>query len=244
MGPSLSLTSGAFGGGITPGPAASLGTAKPASATGTVGVPPTITPGAAASIEDILRLAKAAGFSGMSLQTIAAIGLAESGGRTNAQGDVNIQDAKWGPSVGVWQVRTLKSDKGKGTTRDIDALLADPSKQAKSAWEISGGGQNFKPWSVYTAGKYKSNMGAVQEVMSSKGIGDPVGREEAGSTVPTIISSGGPLIGSMRQAPIVIQNAEFKVEIARGTPEEAERAAAMLMDILTDRDRLLSVGDE
>jgi hypothetical protein len=41
---------------------------------------------------------------------------------------------------------------------------------------------------------------------------------------------------------ITIQHAEFKVEIARGTPDEVERAARYLQSILTDRSKLTALA--
>lgn len=188
------------------------------------------------TVEQVLRLAKGAGFSGNALQTIVAIAMSESGLRPDAQGDTGIQTDKWGPSVGLWQVRTLKAATGSGGTRDIQKLLADTNFQAKAAWEISGGGKTWQPWSVYTSGAYQKNMGVVRDEMSAKGIGDPVqGFEKSQRTV---------FVGGQQQGGgnITIHNLTIPVEIARGTPDEAERAARMIGDILTNRNRLMEIA--
>jgi hypothetical protein len=65
------------------------------------------------------------------------------------------------------------------------------------------------------------------------GIGDPVS-----GVVPT----GAAFSGGGGGAGVTIQQATFVAQIARGTPEEAERFAKWAMDIMTDRTRLLSVG--
>lgn len=202
--------------------------------------------GSVASIEDALRVAKAAGFSGKALQQIVAIGMSESGLKTGAIGDVKLENSTWGPSVGLWQIRTLKADRGKGTTRDQDALLSNPAKQAKSAWEISKGGSDFGAWSMYKNGNYAKNMGAVQQVMTSKGIGDPVGREDGMSSFarlpsPVMMSSGSTNSGG---SPITVQKAEFNFRIDSASPAEAERMAHMIKDILSSSDRLMEAGDQ
>lgn len=76
-----------------------------------------------------------------------AVAWAESSGNPAAKGDLHLTDSKWGPSVGLWQIRSLKAEKGKGTTRDEDALK-NPAHNAKSMMSISAGGSNWSPWSV------------------------------------------------------------------------------------------------
>lgn len=78
-----------------------------------------------------------------------AIASAESGRVTDRLGDVGLQTAVWGPSVGLWQIRSLKADKGTGRTRDQDRLT-DPAFNAKAMVEISRNGRDFGPWSVYS----------------------------------------------------------------------------------------------
>lgn len=98
-------------------------------------------------------VAFAAGFRGESLKIAVAVAIAESGGNASAVGDVSLEDAKWGPSIGLWQVRSVKAERGRGSSRD-ELALYDPSFNGRSAWSISGGGKTFKPWSMYTNGRY------------------------------------------------------------------------------------------
>jgi hypothetical protein len=83
-------------------------------------------------------------------QAVMAVAIAsgESGHRDAAEGDTTITDGTWGPSLGRWQVRCLWSEIGTGGTRDC-SLLNDPKKNARSMYEISSGGTNWRPWSVY-----------------------------------------------------------------------------------------------
>lgn len=101
-----------------------------------------------ASTVEILRYAKAAGWPGGELITAAAIALAESGGNPNARGDISLQTSTWGPSIGLWQIRSLKAEYGKGTTRDEKANY-DPQTNANHAyaiWKQSGWGA----WSTHS----------------------------------------------------------------------------------------------
>ena len=84
----------------------------------------------------------------------------ESGGDPGAIGDQTLADNKWGNSYGLWQIRSLRAEAGTGGTRDETKLL-DPTFNARSMFEISGGGSNWQPWSVYTSGKYRANMDAA-----------------------------------------------------------------------------------
>lgn len=103
-------------------------------------------------------LARQAGFDPASAVIVAAIGAAESGLDPAAVGDVELQNSTWGPSVGVLQIRTLKRDTGTGRLRDI-GTLSDPLANFRAAYEISGHGRDFSPWSVYTSGKYRQFVG-------------------------------------------------------------------------------------
>lgn len=112
----------------------------------------------------IYSLAIGAGLSPAAATTATAIALAESGGRPDAVGDVGLQDGTWGPSVGLWQVRSLKAQSGTGGPRDA-TRLADPVFNAQSMAQISGAGANFKPWTTYTQGTYKSHLAQVSSTV-------------------------------------------------------------------------------
>ena len=84
-----------------------------------------------------------------------AIAQAESARNPGAVGDVAIQTGTWGPSVGLFQIRTLKAETGTGSDRDIQRLMNNPAEQVKAALNISGGGGNYRPWSTYTNGSYR-----------------------------------------------------------------------------------------
>ncbi len=95
------------------------------------------------------------GFSAQQASLMTAIAQAESGRNVSAVGDVALQDAKWGPSVGLFQIRTLKAETGTGSDRDIQHLMNNPAAQVQAALRISNNGRSFSPWSTYTNGAYR-----------------------------------------------------------------------------------------
>jgi len=108
-----------------------------------------------------------AGFSPAQATTMTAIAGAESGYDDTSLGDVNLETNTWGPSYGLFQVRTVKQQTGSGSDRDIRALAASDAAQARAAYDISHAGTDFTPWSVYTSGKYQAFVPAAAAASSS-----------------------------------------------------------------------------
>ena len=94
----------------------------------------------------VLADLEAAGLTPQAASTLAAVAGGESGFDDTALGDVGLQDDQWGPSFGLYQIRTLKSDTGKGTVRDIQWLAESDAHQAQAAAAISQQGSSFSPW--------------------------------------------------------------------------------------------------
>lgn len=115
--------------------------------------------GPAPALEDrqLAAYVRQAGFPTSSLVTMVAIILGESGGDPDNVGDEDLVDGKWGPSIGLGQVRSLRAETGTGGPRDA-TRLTDPAFNLRSALEISGGGTNFKPWSAFTSGRYRQYL--------------------------------------------------------------------------------------
>lgn len=111
---------------------------------------------------DVYQDLIAAGFDPQAATIMVAIAGAESGYDDQIQGDLGLQDANWGPSFGLFQIRTLKNDTGAGTNRDITRLSGSDLEQAKAAYQISGGGRDFTPWSTFTNGAYQGFLGTAQ----------------------------------------------------------------------------------
>lgn len=102
--------------------------------------------------------ARQAGFDPATAVTITAIAMGESGLKSDNVGDVALQDATWGPSVGLLQIRTVKSETGRGTDRDI-TKLSDPLQNLIAAYHISNKGKDFTPWTIYNNQDYKQYLG-------------------------------------------------------------------------------------
>lgn len=117
----------------------------------------------------IYAAARAAGFDPARAVIATAIAMAEShGGDPLAVGDEDLANGEWGPSVGLWQIRTRKAETGTGSVRDISALTGSVSAQAAAAYAISGRGNDWSPWTVYNTGAYQQYLGTAKSA-----AGDP-----------------------------------------------------------------------
>mgnify|MGYP000532424405 CR=1 FL=1 len=94
--------------------------------------------------EDIYRLALRMWGPGWRPVIMTAIALAESGGWTKAEGDLLLQDSRWGPSEGLWQIRVPAG--ARGSMFDVDKNV----RAAHVLWERRG----FRPWGAFTNGAY------------------------------------------------------------------------------------------
>ncbi|MFI9386011.1 hypothetical protein [Kutzneria sp. NPDC052558] len=112
------------------------------------------------SARQIAQHAYDAGFRGESLNTAVAVALAESHGDTGIHGDANLQTGTWGPSVGLWQIRSLNPGHGTAAEQALRNAQAnaDPAVNARHAYAISHQGSNFRPWSTYTNGAYRNYL--------------------------------------------------------------------------------------
>lgn len=146
------------------------------------------------SIEQVAGYAAGAGFTGEALAIATAIAMAESGGKSDAIGDVALESATWGPSVGPWQIRSLNAQRGTGGQRDEIANM-DPATNARHAYEISNSGKSFGAWSTYTSGKYRAyiaqaRMAAQNPSAVPAGGGAPVAASAGGSALDVLVDSG------------------------------------------------------
>jgi hypothetical protein len=83
------------------------------------------------------------------------------GGYVDAVGDLALIGDKWGPSIGLFQVRSLRhpEDFPFPDTLRIAELLRASTFNAQAAWEISEHGTDWSKWSVYRSGKYLERLG-------------------------------------------------------------------------------------
>ena len=124
--------------------------------------------------EHVARLALGTGISPGAAIIAVAIAKAESNFNTDATGDVHLQTNVWGPSLGLWQIRSLKAEYSRGSVRD-QAKLYDPAFNANSMKTISRNGTYWTPWSVYKSGAYRAHLPmAEQAVWTATKVTPPV----------------------------------------------------------------------
>lgn len=134
----------------------------------------------------VANLAATAGWQGDDRVKAIAVALAEHSGKvdSSALGDVALKTAKWGPSVGVWQIRSLNAEKGTGGIRDETSNL-DAYKNATHAHAIwASAGNSFSPWSTYISGKYLLYMGRAKAVAGGASVGGSVTDAPTETDVP------------------------------------------------------------
>ncbi|MEV1063646.1 peptidoglycan-binding protein [Streptomyces sp. NPDC050263] len=111
------------------------------------------------SLTELRALAAQAGFTGSDIKIAAAVAMAESKGDPVVMGDQNLVDHKWGPSIGLFQIRSLKhpGQFSKPDTLRVEAKLKGPLYNAKTAKAIKDA-HNWTQWSTFTSGAYKQYM--------------------------------------------------------------------------------------
>lgn len=130
------------------------------------------------SIEQVARVALNSGWSGEAAAIATAIAMAESGGRTDARGDTTITTGTWGPSIGLWQIRSLNAQRGSGGQRD-ELANTDPNVNGRHAFQISNSGSNWRPWSVYSSGAYRAHLGRARIAVGAPAADVPGGGADA-----------------------------------------------------------------
>jgi hypothetical protein len=99
--------------------------------------------------ESVIRQAlKSAGFTQQGIDTMTAIGKAESGLRSNATLSTSKEY-----SVGAFQLNL------KAHPYIPESEARNPNTAALWAYKLSGGGSNFTPWTTYTSGIYRKYIG-------------------------------------------------------------------------------------
>lgn len=122
----------------------------------------------------VLAALYAQGARGHQLIGLAAVTEAESGRRLDAIGDATIQTSRWGVSAGAWQIRTIKAERGQGTTRDLDRVLTLQGG-ALSAIELydqaqTRGQDPLSPWSVHLHGLDKGMVPTYRQLATEMGL--------------------------------------------------------------------------
>lgn len=121
----------------------------------------------------VANVAVTSGWRGNEAVKAVAVALAESSGDDSKRGDLALQTAKWGPSVGLWQIRTLKAERGHGTDRDELTVNNDAVRNGAAAFHIYTGANNtFQPWSTFIDGQYLLYMGRAKDAVAHKTVND------------------------------------------------------------------------
>lgn len=110
----------------------------------------------------------------------AAVAMGESRGRMSARNLSGIED-----SMGPWQINTRAHPQYNKTR-----LRTDPVYTANAAKEISSGGRDWSPWTVFTRGLYKPWYAQAQRISAAApawrgGAGRGAPGDPAGRTVTT-----------------------------------------------------------
>ena len=183
-----------------------------------------------ANKKELIRMIASGGFRGDALKTAYAIAIAESGGRSNAKGDIKLQDDKWGPSIGLFQIRSLKNWKKYNDPYRDASRLQDPSYNIEAAWTKSKQGTNFKPWSTYTGGSFVKHLAEADAMAKAAGVGGGSDAMNVGTASSSTTSMGRAAGGSstVTSNSNVTINLDMKVSIASSGPAEAERLVRMV----------------
>lgn len=126
-----------------------------------------------ASQAAVLRALAKAGATGDQLILLAAVTENESNRRIGAIGDTTITDHEWGPSYGVYQIRSRWDQDHTGGPRDRFALENNLDHQAWAAVQVYNGrkGDPMRAWTSYLKGHHKSFVGPYRELAARMGLG-------------------------------------------------------------------------
>jgi hypothetical protein len=200
-------------------------------------------PGVGDGIGEAAQAAYSEGFRGSSLITAVAIAGAESNYRHDAK-NLRYPDH----SIGEWQINQL-AHKGRYGS---DAALTNVRTNARAAYQISGGGRNFSPWSTFTNGAYRGYLSqaqqAVRSIGSSRSKGGGGGSSISGGgntrvrTAPLISQAGfGALPDPASSVGYAGAMAEFGYQQARAGSNPVKLEAAVSDEIRVKKLRLAKI---
>lgn len=132
-------------------------------------LPPGSFPGGKLKIEQLLSLAKQAGFKDEEVPIMAAIALAESSGDSSS---LNNDPTTGDLSYGLWQINmigNLGPERRKALGINSNEELFDPATNARAAKYIRDR-QGFGAWSVYREGTYKPYLNKAKEIFNRKQV--------------------------------------------------------------------------
>lgn len=147
---------------------------------------------------------------GADVAIASAIAMAESTANSGAVGDKEITDETWGPSFGLWQVRSLWADESKGTARDA-TRLPDPNFNAQAMCEVSGRGKNWTPWTMYVNGEYRKHLGTAANQPVKGAAPAAKAKPSAPEKLEGTVSLGDVGRATLRRADTLFQQAQVSV---------------------------------
>ena len=183
------------------------------------------------------------GFSNAALKTAYAVAIAESGGRSNAVGDVSLQNDKWGPSIGLFQIRSLKKwEKYNDPYRDAKRL-PNPDFNAAAAWRKSNQGSNWKPWSAYTNTAFLKHLPEADKIATETNLGGPMGDSmnlgAPSSPAGHSMSGGSATVTTNRNVNIQVH---MDVKLSGATAASAEQMIKIFTQKLETSAKLKEIG--
>src|SRR5437867_948376 len=110
----------------------------------------------------VQELCHHAGFTDINAKIASAIAMVEAPGKGGGAdpdliGDQELANSVWGFSYGLFQIRSLRADKGTGRYRDEDHL-PDSTFNCQSAYVIWSQTGDFSSWTTYMTGQYKAYL--------------------------------------------------------------------------------------
>lgn len=112
--------------------------------------------------DDLRTVLALVGFPADKIDVAQAVAQAESsGGYEDAVGDITLVTAKYGPSIGLFQIRSLRSPQ---TFTGVDLWryawpLRNRWFNASAALAMSKGGTDWTPWSTFTSKAHEAFLG-------------------------------------------------------------------------------------
>ncbi|WP_158882641.1 transglycosylase SLT domain-containing protein [Amycolatopsis anabasis] len=166
------------------------------------------------SAEEIAQHAYRAGFRGQGLTTAVAVALAESGGNTRAHNGTPPDN-----SYGLWQINMLGSmgpERRRQYHLSSNNELFNAADNARVAYQISGHGKNWGPWSTYTNGAYRKHLSqatkAAHAVTARHGKGGGGGGQPKGGAHHPKGGGGAPHGGGRAKPPAKGSGGGFAVD--------------------------------
>lgn len=119
----------------------------------------------------------------------------------SAHGDQHLADDKWDDSIGLWQIRGLRSHRGTGKHRDA-TKLEDPAFNAESMAVISGGGRDWTAWTMFRNGEYRAHLDAAEAAVAqaSGQPTEPIPDSGGGVGIPGPADAGSAAVGVLGRA--------------------------------------------